>query len=426
MIVDKEPFYMVKFNDGEWHAMVGKNGTNCDNHTYSPDLKIDLLESYEYLNNFAFISDYVTNFCAFDNHQSLANKIGFPVMPFVNFAILHDLPYAGKIESLTPELKNFYLSIRNDKRKKVLIGPERIGDGVEALLNIDVHVVFPLLNGYDNLDVIQDNLFKHLTDNCIILACCGFNSCIIASEVHKWLPNTTFIDVGSGLDPVAFGKTRKSQYTPATLRNEFYGDLGIEWPKMPHFYKEIPGWFNYADLYSEMVNRFPSGRFVEVGAWMGKSAAYLGVEIVNSGKDIKLDVVDHFKGSKDELGTNHKAAKVNNVKGLCTNNLRPFWSSEKNSDPYSRIDNMLKLVVSDSVGASHQYKDGSLEFVFIDAGHSYEEVKADIQAWLPKVRKGGVLAGHDYSKSFPGVIKAVKELLPNHKQVSKNCWMVEV
>lgn len=50
------------------------------------------------------------------------------------------------------------------------------------------------------------------------------------------------------------------------------------------------------------------------------------------------------------------------------------------------------------------------DMVFLDAGHKYEDIKADIAAWLPRVKKGGILAGHDYSAQFPGVARAVDEL----------------
>jgi hypothetical protein len=46
----------------------------------------------------------------------------------------------------------------------------------------------------------------------------------------------------------------------------------------------------------------------------------------------------------------------------------------------------------------------ALDFVFIDARHDYESVKADIAMWWPKIRPGGVLCGHDYlHQSIPGV-----------------------
>ena len=47
--------------------------------------------------------------------------------------------------------------------------------------------------------------------------------------------------------------------------------------------------------------------------------------------------------------------------------------------------------------------------MFIDAAHDYENVKLDIQHWLPKVRVGGIIAGHDYDPRWEGVIKAVDE-----------------
>jgi len=49
-----------------------------------------------------------------------------------------------------------------------------------------------------------------------------------------------------------------------------------------------------------------------------------------------------------------------------------------------------------SVSAAQQFDDRSLDFVYIDADHSYESCLADIDAWHPKVRVGGILSGHDY------------------------------
>jgi predicted O-methyltransferase YrrM len=61
--------------------------------------------------------------------------------------------------------------------------------------------------------------------------------------------------------------------------------------------------------------------------------------------------------------------------------------------------------------ASQVLPDGSFDFVFIDADHSYESVIEDIACWRPKVRSGGWLGGHDYSKKYgPGVIKAVDQV----------------
>jgi hypothetical protein len=432
---NQEPFTLVKFNDGEWNAMLGKTGSNCDNHPYSDRLKADMLTAYKFLKDRddVWISDYITDFNAHPEFVPLADKIGYPKQTFLHFALLHDLPYKGHANSLIPELKEFYQAVRNKESFKCLIAPARIGDDATEFLKTTATVVVPLINAYEKISQIEAEVLQVIKvvehqKNPIFLLSCGFNSCLLSKLILSMLPSATIIDLGSALDPLCFGKTRKSQLPQSELRN-FYKEFGVSWTPMAHYFNEIPGWFNFPDLYTDMVNRFKSGsRFVEVGAWMGKSASYMGVEIMNSGKDIKFDVVDSFKGSKEELNGAHAIAKTTNIKGICANNLRPFWSTSKNSDPFDRKDNFLRILPMRSKEAAGMYPEKSLDFVFIDAGHTYDEVRWDIDTWLPKIKKGGVIAGHDFgSKSFPGVEKAVREKFGSRVQkVSKNCWMVEV
>lgn len=69
-----------------------------------------------------------------------------------------------------------------------------------------------------------------------------------------------------------------------------------------------------------------------------------------------------------------------------------------------------------SVEAAKTVQDGSLDFVFIDADHSYKSVKEDLRAWSPKVRKGGIVSGHDYmeGRKTVDVIRAVDEYVKEH------------
>jgi hypothetical protein len=66
-----------------------------------------------------------------------------------------------------------------------------------------------------------------------------------------------------------------------------------------------------------------------------------------------------------------------------------------------------------SLAAAPCVADSSLDLVFIDAIHLYEDVRADIAAWLPKLNDDGVLAGDDYAPAFPGVVQAVQEAFPS-------------
>lgn len=77
------------------------------------------------------------------------------------------------------------------------------------------------------------------------------------------------------------------------------------------------------------------------------------------------------------------------------------------------------IVHADSQAAADSVKDGNLQFVFVDADHTYEGVRADIKAWWPKVRPGGILCGHDYGhprdrRGVFGVSRAVDEFGQRH------------
>jgi hypothetical protein len=78
--------------------------------------------------------------------------------------------------------------------------------------------------------------------------------------------------------------------------------------------------------------------------------------------------------------------------------------------------------------AAAQFIRNDLACVWVDAEHDYENCKADILAWLPKVKRGGIIAGHDWDDiDFPGVSKAVKEIFPADRiRIMNRSWVVEV
>ena len=65
------------------------------------------------------------------------------------------------------------------------------------------------------------------------------------------------------------------------------------------------------------------------------------------------------------------------------------------------------------------------DMIFLDADHDYDNIRADILAWRPLLRDGGILAGHDYQPAFPGVIQAVQELVPKFRVVGGSIWTSE-
>ena len=169
-------------------------------------------------------------------------------------------------------------------------------------------------------------------------------------------------------------------------------------------------WFSYPNLYKNAVRNAPAEAiFVEVGCWKGKSSAFLATEIANSIKNIDLYCVDTWEGSIEHQNRP-------DLKHL----YKTFMT---NMNPLKEYFIPLK---TPSLEAAELFDNESLDFVFIDASHEYEDVKNDIRAWLPKIKPGGVLAGHDYYVDghdyFPGVKKAVNETLAC-VEASENCWI---
>lgn len=75
-----------------------------------------------------------------------------------------------------------------------------------------------------------------------------------------------------------------------------------------------------------------------------------------------------------------------------------------------KFGNRVSTIRGWSPDVSINFADETLDFVYIDAEHTYDAVKLDIPAWWKKVRKGGIIAGHDYSTTnWPGVVQAVDE-----------------
>jgi precorrin-6B methylase 2 len=131
--------------------------------------------------------------------------------------------------------------------------------------------------------------------------------------------------------------------------------------------------------------RFKASRMdnvLEIGAGCGKSTHALA-----SGCAGRVWTVDHFKGSKDpndfSFGKCLKEEFLRNLKGFAN----------------------LTLLEMDSMEAVKLFADKSIDMIFIDGGHLYEEVMADLSTWIPKARK--IVGGHD--THIPTVMKAVKE-----------------
>jgi hypothetical protein len=136
---------------------------------------------------------------------------------------------------------------------------------------------------------------------------------------------------------------------------------------------------NRVELIKEICSNFYNGSGVEVGTFKGEFSK----EILGSWSG-KLYMVDVWRDLSEEYQdcSNHKFFETN-----------LYDETIKNVNEFGDRAIMIRTT---SESASHIFSNDSLDFVYIDANHSYDFVKQDIKLWYPKIKKGGYILGHDY------------------------------
>lgn len=152
--------------------------------------------------------------------------------------------------------------------------------------------------------------------------------------------------------------------------------------------KNLPNW---GGLLSVLEGRDPK-MGAEVGVWTGRNSASL----LDAFPDLELVAIDPY----DDQFPHKNKTPFEEVERQAVARLAPYWKRVR----------WLKL---HSVEACRLFPDEYFDFVFIDADHRYKSIKEDIMGWMLTVKKGGILAGHDYKhpgKRHAGVKKAVDEI----------------
>jgi len=195
-------------------------------------------------------------------------------------------------------------------------------------------------------------------------------------------------------------------------------------------WRDVPGWFceGDAEFVSDICRGIAGGVVVEVGSFAGRSTAVMAPICHANGTE--LHCVDNWLLLPDPGRGKRKRTQLNKMiiralKPHRETNLRRAFRRNMRS---LGVWDMLSPHQYDSAEAAALFRDGSVDFCFVDADHSYAAVARDIAAWWPKVRPGGVIGGHDWH--MRGVRRAVHErfgslgLRINHAPRARRhtCW----
>lgn len=163
---------------------------------------------------------------------------------------------------------------------------------------------------------------------------------------------------------------------------------------MNNKWKEIDGWLSDGDAnilykYAKLNN---GGVIVEIGSWKGKSTVVLAMGS-KDGYSNKVYAIDPHENTEA-----HKLFKQDSTKQIFENNLKLFG-----------VDDIVVPIFKKSVDATKDVNN-QIGLLFIDGSHEYEDVKNDINNYIPFTGIGSVILFHDYCNES-GVIKAINELL---------------
>jgi len=164
-----------------------------------------------------------------------------------------------------------------------------------------------------------------------------------------------------------------------------------EWKMlMGDVFRRCPRCDHRDDLGAILTERGLRGEGVEVGVWLGDYAA----RILDRSELRRLHCVDSW-------------AKMDDYRDRRDDEYDP-QDYDRCAANLSRFGDRANMIRAMSPQAAEQFADASMDFVYLDANHSREAVEKDIRAWAPKVRPGGILAGHDIMQSYhPGLTDAV-------------------
>lgn len=174
-----------------------------------------------------------------------------------------------------------------------------------------------------------------------------------------------------------------------------------------HFKQDDMGSFAERGYLFQLASDLPvDAQVVEVGSWMGASTCFIAGGL--KGERAKIHAVDNFHG----LSTcDEDAAWYNrHFKQLGGNSTLEIFRANFAALGFT---SRSEPIISDSLAAAQSLapKRGEIDLIFIDGDHSYGACKADIAAWSPFLKPGGVMAFHDFGSRADGVTHAIFEAI---------------
>jgi predicted O-methyltransferase YrrM len=156
--------------------------------------------------------------------------------------------------------------------------------------------------------------------------------------------------------------------------------------------QRIPGWFHHGKKILELIEQYRPRVCVELGTWQGASAIPVARSIQRWGGT--LTCIDTWSG------------ELNSDGGSLPGKAPVMLLSCARAMVDAGVSASVRLIPAMTIDAARYWSE-PIDFLYVDADHSYDGVMADLEAWVPHVKSGGLIVGDDYDNAlYPGVKQA--------------------
>lgn len=167
---------------------------------------------------------------------------------------------------------------------------------------------------------------------------------------------------------------------------------------------DLQGWGAESLLFEQLIKLIKPELIIEVGTWKGRSAIYMASLARKLGLTLELVCIDTFLGSWEHWEKGTGTAPV------AFRNGRPVLYEQFMANVMKHgLEGVITPLPLDSGNAATLLSMLEVQagLIYVDADHEYDGVLADLEAYWPLVKPGGVLLGDDFVQEWPGVIRAV-------------------
>lgn len=186
--------------------------------------------------------------------------------------------------------------------------------------------------------------------------------------------------------------------------------------------EHLVGWHGNNPVFEKLIMETNPTHIIEVGAWLGQSTINMAKILKRDNRNCKITTVDTWLGALEFIGSNNGDHNL-----MKKNGYPQVYYQFLSNVVHNKVEKYIDPFPSTSLIAARYFEKNNIkaELIYIDGSHDYEDVIADLNAYWPLVKNGGIMFGDDFDiGAWPGVVQAVNEFSDKIKE-ENGFWILK-